>query len=195
MGRRKAGNSGAHDAGFLARDARERVAEIIAVIERDAADQTCARLRHDIGGVQPPAEPDFKNRRIGRVAGESGEGGGGRRLEKGQGARLAELRDLGQNFGKFFLFDQASCNTDAFMERDEVGRGVNMHALACRLQHRAKVSSGRTLAVGARDMENRRQLLVRIAKPRQQIEIGGAQSEIDIAPARAVAAETLEKCR
>ena len=49
---------------------------------------------------------------------------------------------------------------DALMEMDEMGRGIDMHAFAERLGDGAGESEERAFAVGAGDMQHRRQLLL-----------------------------------
>ena len=49
---------------------------------------------------------------------------------------------------------------DALVKAHEVRRGVDVHALAGGLQHRLQEGDRRALAVGARDMDDRRQALL-----------------------------------
>ena len=57
---------------------------------------------------------------------------------------------------------------DALVEAHQMRRGVDVHALAGRLQHRLEEGRHRPLAVGAGDMDDRRQAILRIAELGQQ---------------------------
>jgi hypothetical protein len=48
------------DAGLLAGDGRQRIAEKVLVVVVDGGDDAEARPGHDIGGVEPPAEADLE---------------------------------------------------------------------------------------------------------------------------------------
>ena len=56
----------------------------------------------------------------------------------------------------------------ALVEAHQMRRGIDMHALARRFQDRAQEGDGRALAVGAGDVDHRRQFLLRMTRARQQ---------------------------
>ena len=60
----------------------------------------------------------------------------------------------------------------------QIGRGEDVNAQSRRLQNRAQIGDGRTLAVGAGDMDHRRQPAFGMAEPLQQ-PVHPLQIEID----------------
>ena len=108
-----------------------------------------------------PPRPVSKQQQIGRRLGEGEEGRGGGDLE--QGDQLAGIGGLGAGEAihqhRFADGRRAigAGKHDALMEVDEMRRGVDMHALAQRLRHGADEGDQRALAVGAGDMNHRRQ--------------------------------------
>src|SRR5262249_46046046 len=67
---------------------------------------------------------------------------------------------------------------DALVEMHQVRRGVDMDLEPLCLQHRAREGTGRTLAVGAGDMDDRRQPVLRIAKVGEKT-LDAVENEID----------------
>src|SRR5262249_19555929 len=67
---------------------------------------------------------------------------------------------------------------DALIETDEMRRGVDMAAIARRLERGARERHDRALAVGARHMDDRRQLPLRVAEGLQK-PLDARQREID----------------
>ena len=57
---------------------------------------------------------------------------------------------------------------EAFVDPHQIGRGIGVHPQACRFQNRPQVSDRRALAVGAGDVNDRRQLALGMPEPRQQ---------------------------
>src|SRR5439155_14015921 len=80
------------DAGLLAGNRRERVAEKSLVVERDRGDRGRRRMAQQVGRVEAPAKPGFKQHDIGWNAGE-----GEKRCRRGdleKGDRLAPVGAL-----------------------------------------------------------------------------------------------------
>ncbi len=79
---------------------------------------------------------------------------------------------FGQRVGELVVFDQPAAagmaDAEALVEPDQIGRGVDMHALAGRFEDGADEGDGRALAVGPGHMDHRRQMPLRMAERRQQ---------------------------
>ena len=63
---------------------------------------------------------------------------------------------------------QLAGDADAFVEPHQMRRGIDVHALPGRLGHRAQEGAGAALAVGAGDVDHRRQASLRMIQLRQQ---------------------------
>ena len=74
---------------------------------------------------------------------------------------------LQQREQRLFL-DQLAGEADALVEAHEMGRDIGMHAIAGRLQHGAQIGDDGALAVGAGDMDDRRQAPFGMAEALQQ---------------------------
>ena len=85
--------------------------------------------------------------------------------------------------------DELAGNPDPLVEANQMGRGVDMHAIAGGLGHRPQIGDQRALAVGARDMDQWRQLLFGRAESFQQM-FDALQPEGD--HPRVVAHQTLD---
>ena len=130
------------------------------------------RLGHHIGGIEPAAEPDLEQQRIGGMAREQQEAGRGLHFEHGD-RRVAVGALAGrEHLDEFGVADQHAAarpaEAEALVEPHQVGRGIDMHARARRLEHGAHERDGRALAVGAGDMDDRRQLAFRVAERFEQ---------------------------
>ena len=67
---------------------------------------------------------------------------------------------------------------DALVEAHEMRRGVDVHALAGGLQHRLQEGRERALAVGAGDVDHRRQAVLRVAELGEQ-RLDAAERQVD----------------
>ncbi len=67
---------------------------------------------------------------------------------------------------------------DALVEADEVRRGVDVGPLARRLQHGLEERGGGALAVGAGNMNDRRETLLRVAQLGEQ-RLDAAERKVD----------------
>jgi hypothetical protein len=145
---------------------------------RNRRDRGHAGLRDHVGRIEPAAESGFEQQDVGRLAREAEEGGRGGDLEIGDRGpavgRLASLEQRGQvGFG-----DRAAGQADALVKAHQVRRGVDLHALAGCLQHGAQEGERRALAVGAGDVDHRRQLFLGVAEACEQA-LDPAEGEID----------------
>ena len=86
-GARLRGNDRRHraleDPRLLRRDLGESVAEVLGMVERDRGDHASPAGARYVGGIEPAAQADLEQQRVGRMAREQQEGGGGRDLEHG----------------------------------------------------------------------------------------------------------------
>ncbi len=165
------------NAGLLGGDLDERVAQKFVVIERQSGDDADHRALDDIGGIEPATEADFKQERIGWMAREQQKSRRGLDLEHGD-RRGAILRlAFGEDTLELGIADQPAAvllaEAEPLVQPYQIGRGVNVHAFAGRFEHRAHECDGRALAIGAGDMDDRRQ------PPFRMIELG--QKALDAA--------------
>jgi hypothetical protein len=105
------------DGSLLARDGGERVAEKLHVIHAERRDDACKRRLDHIGGIEPPAEPDFEQEHIGRMLRVKTESGGRLGLEKGQRLAGIGLLDALERGVQFVIADQPARETEALAGR------------------------------------------------------------------------------
>ena len=148
------------------------------MIQAHRSDHGQGWLGDDIGGVRASAQSDFKDQPVGGVFGEEQEGGSGRDLEKGD--RFAKIGGLGpgQGLDQGAIIDRLAVEQDALVEIDQMGRGIDVDALALGARHLRQEGTGRALAIGSGDMDRRRQLILRIAQRRQEA-LQAPHGEID----------------
>ena len=125
-----------------------------------------------------PPRPVSSSRMSAGMPGEGEEGCAGGDLEEGDG--LAAIRPLAflQQGQQRLLADQRPGQPDALVEAHQMGRDIGMHAIARRLQHRPQIGDDRALAVGAGDMDDGRELELRMAEARKQAP-GPVEGEVD----------------
>ena len=159
---------GLEDAGLLGGDLADGVAEMLGMIERHRGDHGRQRTLDHVGGVEPPAQADLEQQHVGRMAREQQEPRRGGDLEhRDRRARVGALA-FGQRIAELIVVDEPSlaraAEPEALVEAHQMRRGVDVHAQARRLQDRAHEGDGRALAVGAGDVDHRRQLPLRMAE-------------------------------
>ncbi len=141
----------------------------------DRRDDAAQRMIDDVGGVEASAQPDFEQQIVGRHFGKEQERSGGGDLEIGDRpagiGRLAALKRVVELPARH----QRAGQPDALVEAHQMGRGVDVHALARRLEEGAQIGDGRALAVGAGDMDHRRQPVLRppeiVEQPQLALEV------------------------
>ena len=157
-----------HDAGLFGGDDLDGGAQHLAVIERDRGDRRGRRMLHHVGGVMPSAEADFEHAEIGGHPGEQHECRRHQHFENGDRRAGVDLFDLGKGcFQRGVIHDLAS-KPDALVEAYQMRRGEHMHAQARRLADGAQEGAGAALAVGAGDMDHRRQPKLGVVEQPQQ---------------------------
>ena len=138
------------------------------VIEAEAGDPADQRRFDDVGRVEPSAEADLEDAGVGRRAGEGEQGGGGGDFEEARIDSVAGVERFGEQSGELIVLDQLSGDADAFVEADEVRAGEDVDRVPGGLERGAQESAGRTLAVGAGDMEDGRKPVLRPAEAVEQ---------------------------
>ena len=138
------------------------------MVHRHRRDHAGDRTLDHVGGVEPAAEADFEQQHVGGMAREQQEAGGGLDLEHGDrrvAVRLFAFLQRRRQVGVGHQHAAAGLpQAEALVEAHQIGRGVDVHAQAGGLQHRAQEGDGRALAVGAGDMDDRRQLALGMAE-------------------------------
>ena len=152
------------DARLFPCDFRERVAEQLHVIHRDAGDDRAERLCDDVGRVKPPAQPDLEHDDVAFLAAEDLKADRGDQLKLG---RLV-FHPVGvgaHGFGRacqHVVGHGLTVDGNALIESADIGGGEAAHTIACRMQDRREIRHGRTFAVRARDVDDA-QIPLRVA--------------------------------
>ena len=171
------------DARLLGGDRGEAFAEKTHMIDRDRRDCGRKRLLDHIGGVEPAAESGFEQQQVRRRLGEGKEGGSRRDLE--QRNELAAICGFGarQAVDEMIFADGRAMAVsvrehDALVKVDEMRRGIDVDTRSLRFGDSAQEGDERALAVGAGDVDDRRQpLLWRAQRSKQPLD--AAKRKID----------------
>ena len=175
----------AENPGLLAGDFAERVAEKRLMVEIDRRHHGGEGRFHDIGGVETAAEPDFDDGVVGGRFGEGEIGGAGRRLKIGEHVVAHRRIDAPQRVDQRRVGNLFAGDDNALVEAHQMRGGVDVYGMSGGLKDRAQEGDGRALAVGAGDMKERRQRLLRIAETGQRrLDAVERQIDDDWAPVR-----------
>ena len=120
-----------------------------------------------VGGVEPPSEADLQQHHIRGMARKQQHSRRRRNFEQCQRRPGIDALALRQRRFQFSIRDQPTGKAKALVEAHQMRRRIDMHALAVRFEHRAHEGDHRTFAVGAGDMDHRRQLALGVAELRQ----------------------------
>jgi hypothetical protein len=149
------------DAGLLSRDQRDRVAQELGVVERHRRDNGGERALDHVGGIEPAAEAHFEQQHVGRVAREQQKRRRGLDLEHGDRLRPVDGLAFPQRPSEVIIGHQhaatLAAEPEALVETDEMRRGVDVDAQRRGFEDRAHERDGGALAVGAGDVDHRRQ--------------------------------------
>ncbi len=138
------------------------------MVEVNGRDDTEQRTLDNIGRIQNTAQPDLDNGQISRRF-RHGQKTRCRRAFKhgGLAARCGHgLFDAIKDAVQMFVGNQRARQTDALVETHQMRRGIGMHLQTRRLGNGADQGNGRSLAVGPRHMDDRRQSVLRMAQCR-----------------------------
>ncbi len=152
------------------------------VIDTQRGDPADRRGRDDVRRIEPPAEADLDDAIVGGDACEGEEGGGGGDFEKARLHTIGFVEHLFEQCREQRVVDERPGETDAFVEANEMRAGIAVDLAPARFEDRAEIGAGRSLAIGARDMEGARELVLRIAEARAQF--GDALEPEDVAARR-----------
>jgi hypothetical protein len=156
------------DARLFGGDQRHAVAQELGVVERDRRDHGDKWPLHHIGCIKPAAESDLEQDDIGRMACEQHKRRRGLDLEHGDRRRAIGDLALRQRVRERLIADELAAigisETEALIEAHQMRRGIDMHTAASRFEHRSHEGDGRALAIRARDMDDGRQLPLRMAE-------------------------------
>ncbi len=148
------------------------------MVHGDGGDRRGHRPFDHVGGVEPAAQAGFQHQHIRRAAAEQQQGGGGGDLEDGDGrAGIGGLRLL-QRRRQRGIADQAAGEADAFVEAHQMRRGIDMRPPPRGFRDGAQKGAGAALAIGAGDMDDRRQAAFRVAERREAM-LQPAEAEVD----------------
>ena len=148
----------ADDAGLLARDLGDGVAEIFLMIERDVGNHRDQRL-DDVGRVQPAAHADFEHRNLDADAGEVFECHHGQHLEEaGMPRQLAGAQKLLRraldaivNRAELDIGDGFAVHPNALVDAHQMRRAVERGLVSRNPQNRRQRRRRRAFAVGSGD--------------------------------------------
>ena len=163
-----AGHAPLEDSGLLGSDERQRLAQIVRVVDRDRGDDGERRARNHIGGVEPAAEPHFEHQHIGGMAAEGMERRRRGDLEEGDRRAVVDRLAMGKARAQCVLGDRRAIEPDPLGEAYQMGRDVAVGAVAGGTQHRLEIGDHAALAVGAGDVDDRRRGALRVAECREQ---------------------------
>ena len=148
------------------------------MIDGDRGDGRGERPLDHVGGVEPAAQAGLQQREIGRRLGEGLEGKRGGDLEKRDGRFAVRRFAIVDELQEARVVDQAARHADALVEAHEVRRGIDVHPPARGFGDGAQEGQHRALAVGAGDMDHRRQTALGMIQLREQ-PLDAAERQID----------------
>ncbi len=125
------GATAAENAGLLAPDAVEVVAEPVLVIEIDGGHDRGIGV-DDVDGIEPPAEADFEQRDVEPGLGEKHQRGERAVFEIGQRDIAARSLDALEDVDQRSVADVLAVDAHALVVAEEMRRGVRADALAVR---------------------------------------------------------------
>ena len=129
-----------------------------------------------------PPRPTSSSTHIGRMLREQAERRRGFDFENGDRRAGIGALAMFERRAQFVVADQSAAagpaEAEAFVDPHQIRRGVDVDAQAGRFQDRAQIGDRRTLAIGAGDMNHRRQPAFGMIEPLQQ-PMHPLQTEID----------------
>ena len=176
------GYAGFQNACLFAGDFRDAVAEVLDVIERNRGDHRGERLIDHVGGVEATAQSHFQQQHVGRMPRKQHEPHRGRDLEHRDRHTSVDALAFVERVDEFRVAHQHApaglAEAITLVHAHEVRRGVGVDLGARRFQHRAHERDGRAFAVGAGDVDHRRQPALRMAELREDA-LHAVEGEVD----------------
>ena len=141
------------------------------------------RMLDHIGRVQPAAEAGFEQQKVGGTRREDRKRGGSRDLEKRDRVVSVHALAFGECPSERRIVDQNAAarvtQANALVKADEARRRIGVYTEPRRFENRAQDRDGRAFAVGARDMNRRRQFALGMAETREQA-MNTAEPKVDL---------------
>ena len=134
------------------------------MIKRDWRDHGCRRGIKHIGCVHPTTQSGFKDQHIGGNARKGKKCRSLRNFKEGNGIAVINGFDFFEQVTKRLFGNLRTGNDNTFVKTHKMRGCRAMNPKACGLINRAQISLGGPLAVGAGQMNDRRQTQVRITK-------------------------------
>ena len=78
------------------------------------------------------------------------------------------VKNFGQECGQSKIINQPPCHPYALVKAHQMRAGIDMRSQPRRLNRAAQKGAGGAFAIGARHMENGREMMMRVAKPFEQ---------------------------
>ena len=166
------------DTGLFASNLDERIAEEFGMIHADRRDDARERRVHDVGGIESAAEADLKQNDVGNMLREQHESSGSFDLQQRDWRTVIGALTLGKRILELLIGREHARDAKPLVDAHEMRRGVDVDAQARRLTDRAQESNGRTLAVGAGNVNDRRQATLGMIQCREDA-MHPRQIEID----------------
>ena len=163
---------------LLPGDLGNRVTQILLMIQRHRRDHRQARHLDHVRGIEPPAQPHLQQRPIRRHPRKGQKRCTGRDLEERDLVRPVRGHTLIEQRRQRVLADQRACQPDPLVKPRQMRRGIGVRSGPRRLQPRPDHRQRRSLTVGPRDMDDRRQPVFRMAQRSQQ-PMHPAQGQVD----------------
>ena len=142
------------------------------MVHADRRQHGARDLIDHVGRIEPAAKADFEQNDIGRMLREQQEGRDGLDLEEGDRRASIDPLAFQQRGDQFVIIDQDAAadlaEPIALVDTHQPGRGENVDAQAGGFEHRAQIGDRRALAIGAGDMDHRRQLALGMVELREQ---------------------------
>ena len=143
------------DAGLGGGDLLHRAAQILGVIQSDAAQHGGFRRGDDVGGIELAAHSHLAYHDVAVSAGEPGEGDGRDHLKLRGVIRhgVRQRPHLLRHGAQRLVGDHLAVDLHPLVEPEDIGRRVQTRSVACGAQHGRQHGTGGALAVGARHMD------------------------------------------
>src|SRR6185312_5099108 len=145
-----------------------RVAEEMLMVERHRRDRRNERRGEHVAGVEAAAESGLDQRDVGGLAREREKRRRRGDLEIGDVLAVIDALAFLEKRDQPLVVDQRATDADTLVEADEMRLRKHVDALAGGFEERAHERDRRAFAVGARDMDDVRHLVLRIAKLAQE---------------------------
>ena len=145
-----AGPIRAENAGLLAADGVDVVAEPVLVVQIDGRHDRRVRI-DDVHRIEPAAESDFENRDVEFTLRKNPQCGQRAELEVGERDVAARGFDALEGIDQCSVVDVAAQHANALVVAQQMRRGERAGAQVLRAKHRFEKRDRRTFAVGAAD--------------------------------------------